>query len=198
MIVLDTCSAINCYNISSNWLDRLKKCCVNKKILWSTTTQRELKGLSLTYTSLEDLIERLDKANNVFSIDTSTLSASDFLSYAQYLLDISNNDNTLLFNQFPKGKIDLNILQANGKVRLSDADKELLALSMLKNATLATDDKRILKIIDTFYSTHPYICTPKIIQKIKNITTTQQLNNVCNRKNIYLYPNHHTNKTVVC
>jgi len=198
LIVLDTCSAINCFTISTVWLEKLKKCCVDKKIIWTTTTNQELIGLSKSKNSLEKLIEKLNEAENVEDFDVDSLPISDYVIYLAYLLDISNNDTTLLFNQFPKGKISLEALQSSGKNRLSNADKELIALARLLNATLATDDTRMLKMLDTFYTTQSYICSPKIIQKIRNITTVQQLQNLCHPKKVWVYLNYYTNKTIVC
>lgn len=198
MIVLDTCSAMKCYSLSKNWLDRLKKCCADKKVLWSTTTNYELIGLSTNNKSLEDLIQRLSDAENVESLSVDGLSEENFLQYLDYLSDISNNDSILLYNQFPKIKTNLTILQVSGKDRLSEEDREIIALSMIMNAALATDDVRILKMLDEFYPEHPYLCTPKIIQKIKNITTIQQLKNICHPKQVWIYANYHTNNTAVC
>ncbi len=200
MILFDTCSAMNCYKFSKIWIDSIAKKCNNKTILKTDDLIRELKGLSKKKSYLKDLINKLNKAPNVQEININTLTVIEKMSYLTYLSAINNQDSELILKEIPETGISLEELQTNGKKRLSSADKNMLAFSFVKNnTTLVTDDNRILKIVEKYHQNHSFICSPKVIEKIRNNTNFNVLLNICEKKRIIIYKHRYRkNKNSLC
>ncbi len=203
MIVLDTCTAINCFDISKPWIKNLVKQCPNKIILWETKPDQELYGLRNKNKKFGDFRTRLHDSEHVqrFDIDDD-LSSDEYLVYIDYLEKINKKDAELLLKDlFNKNqKMNLSDLQSNGRKRLSNTDKELMALALTRDdSILASDDNRILTIIETYFTSQPYCCSIKIIRSSNNIDCFHTLKDMFNKKDIKFYATrYNTNKLNIC
>jgi len=203
MIVLDTCTAINCFNISKLWIKNLIKQCPDRTILWETKPDQELYGLQNKNKKFIDFRQKLHDSEHVKIFDIEDdLSDEEYELYLECLQNINEKDGALLlkdlFNQ--NQNMNLSDLQTNGKKRLSDTDKELIALALAKdNTILASDDNRILTIIEDYFNTQPYCCSIKIIKLSNNIDCFHTLKETFNKKDIKFYSRrYNTNKLNIC
>ncbi len=191
MIILDTCTAINCFKISKTWVVNLAKKCSSRTIIWENNLDLELQGLSKSKKQFIDYRDRLLKASNITLLDIEQdLSDDEYINYLTYLDQININDNKLLLTDlFSKNqKIDFSELQTNGKKRLSDVDKTLIALALTKDESiLASDDNRILTLTEKYFNKQSFCCSAKIIEKSNDISCQKTLQTAFTKKNIYFY-----------
>lgn len=91
-------------------------------------------------------------------------------------------------------------LRENGKKRLSNVDKDLIALSLIKvNSILASDDNRILTLIEKYYISQPFCCSAKILEKTNSITCTNDLKKkLIDKKILYFETRHKKNTLNLC
>lgn len=203
MIILDTCTAIKCFDFSKNWNDNLYKKCSSRKILWDKKPDYELYGLAKSTAKYNGYRNRLHKSANILMFDLDKdLSTNEFIDFISHINDIKNHDCTLLLTDLnsKSQKFSLAELKENGKKRLSDVDIELIALSLTKpNSILASDDNRILTLTETFYTTQAFCCSAKILEKTNNITCQKELKDKLNNKNIfYSDKRYKRNSTTLC
>ncbi len=189
MIILDTCTAIKCFNFSKNWNDNLYKKCSLRKIVWDKKPDLELFGLAKSTKKYSDYRERLHKSANILLFDLDKdLSSDEFIDFISHISDIKKNDCTLLLTDLnsKNQKFSLTELKENGKKRLSDIDIQLIALSLTKpNTILASDDNRILALTEKFYTGQAFCCSAKILEKTHNMTCHKELRRKLLDKNIY-------------
>ena len=189
MIILDTCTAIKCFDFSKNWNDNLYKKCPSKKIIWDKKPDSELFGLAKSTKKYSDYRDRLHKSSNILFFDVDTnFSDTEFIDFLFHIDNINNYDCSLLLDDLKSKsqKITLAELKENGKKRLSDVYKELIALSLTKqNSILASDDNRILTLTEKYYTSQAFCCSAKILEKTNNITCHKELKTKLAGKNIY-------------
>lgn len=203
MIILDTCTAIKCFDFSKNWNDNLYKKCPSKKIVWDKKIDSELYGLAKNTVKYSGYRNRLHKSANILIFDLDKdLSSSEFIDFISHINDIKKNDCTLLLTDLnsKSQKFNLTELKENGKKRLSDVDIELIALSLTKpNTILASDDNRILTLTEKFYTTQAFCCSAKILEKTNNITCQKELRKKLADKHIYYSDSRYTkNSLTLC
>lgn len=200
MIVLDTCTAINCFNFSKSWNTNLHKRCPTRSILWDTKPDSELLGLSRNTAKYSDYRDRINNSSNTikFNMDTD-LTEDEFLSYVTFIDEITTNDTALLLADLRRKNQSFNLaeLKQNGKKRLSNVDKDLIALSLIKvNSILASDDNRILTLIEKYYTSQLFCCSAKILEKTNSITCTKDLKKKLTDKKIYYFETRHKKNTL--
>lgn len=196
---------MNCFEVSKKWIDDFSKCCPGKKLLWDKTTKDELSTKSLKKTSLASLQNRFETSHIVEQFDAEEdFSDQDYETYIDFLEQINDIDNSLKPKELTSAPINLLEWSTNGKKSLSDTDKLLVAVALTKatghpSTMLATDDNRILKIIEKSFTSLKYCCSPKLIFHFKNLKTFQELKDICSRHKIYIYSGrHHGTPKKVC
>lgn len=191
MIILDTCTAINCFELSKVWASNLAKKCTTRNIVWEYNLDLELQGLAKSTKKYIDYRARLLKASNLTNLNIEDdLTDDEYLEYLINLEQININDSELLLKSLlsKNQKISLSDLQTNGKKRLSNVDKMLIALALTKKESiLASDDNRILTLTEKYFDTQQFCCSAKIIEKANGIECKKTLQNTFTKKNIYFY-----------
>lgn len=80
MIVLDTCTAIKCFDFSKAWNTNLYKKCPTRNILWDAKPDSELLGLAKSTAKYLDYRNRINSAPNtiIFNME-SDLTDNEFI-----------------------------------------------------------------------------------------------------------------------
>lgn len=203
MIILDTCTAIKCFDFSKNWNDNLYRKCPSRKIVWDKKPDSELNSLGKNTAKYSGYRNRLHKSSNVVIFDLDKdLSTDEFIDFISHVSNIQKHDCTLLLTDLnnKSQKFSLAELKGNGRKRLSNVDIELIALSLTKpNSILASDDNRILTLTETFYTSQAFCCSAKILEKTNNITCQKELKIKLTDKNIYYSEKRYkSNSTTLC
>jgi hypothetical protein len=200
MIVLDTCTAIKCFEFSKSWNINLHKKCPTRNILWDEKPNSELLGLAKDKVKYSDYSDRINKGPNTIKFNMETdLTEDEFISYIIFVDEISINDTALLLADLGKKNQSFNLaeLKENGKKRLSNVDKDLIALALIKtNSILASDDNRILTLIEKYYTSQLFCCSAKILEKTNEITCKKELKKKLTDKHIYYFESRHKRNTL--
>lgn len=195
MILIDTCAAINCHSVSTAWIANLKRHCPTRRFLFETTCNNELNGLSLSSKSIQKIATKIQPIIEHFDAYTH-LSAVDLPNFLQAIHDLQQYDRAMLLENLGSTPIKLENL-SNGKNRLSDTDIHLIALAMVIHAVVATDDNRMLTVLESYNPKIPFCCSPKLVSIFQKIPFAQAVK-LCHDKGIKVYRKRIPASTNIC
>lgn len=195
MILIDTCSAINCHTVSTVWISNLKKHCPKRRFLFETMCNNELNGLSRSNKTIKKIADKIQPIIEHFNAYTD-LSSTELSVFLQAMYELKQYDRAMLLANIGSTPISLESL-GDGRNRLSDTDIHLIALAMVIRAVVTTDDNRMLTVLESYNPKIPFCCSPRLISIFQNITFAQAVK-LCHDKGIKVYRSRIPVSTNIC